>query len=178
MRYYLMEQDAGYTDIPKPLDWFKIMTCNNSKKSSIDNISNREIFYMKVTEQTVFPDILCYPLFMVSRKIKDCLMLYEPNLKFKEIILLDQNKRIFKNYFMTELKQIDCLTSNSEYTFAHAELKKIELDQFKIKDRTIFEIKGPQKKYIVARLDTVESILRRGNPAVSIRELPCVCARE
>lgn len=76
------------------------------------------------------------------------------------------------NGYITQIKKIDCLTSNSEYTFAHAELRTIELDENKVGDSCIFEINGPQKRYIVIRLDTIESLLRRGNPGIILTEIP------
>lgn len=170
MRYYILEQDMGYADIPKLMNWFVHLTASNTKSPDIKNLHNREIITMQTDEDTVCADILFSPIFMISDTVKECLALYEPNMQFKEIILLDQKRRKMQNYFLPSLEEIDCLTSRSEYTFGHVDLKYIELDKNRIGDKSIFKLKGVEKNYIIARLDVVESLLRRGGKGIMVRE--------
>ena len=64
-----------------------------------------------------------------------------------------------------------CLTPKSEYTFGHMDLKYIEIDKDKVGDKAVFKLKGVEKSYIIARLDMVESLLRRGGKGIMVREI-------
>lgn len=171
MRYYILEQDKGYKELPKLINWFEQLTASNTKKPDINNIRNREIFKIEPNENTSYLDMLFFPFFMVTDKIRECLQLYEPNIKFKEIILLDRKNKKMQNYFIPSVTELDCLTANSEYTFGHVDLKYIEIEERKAGKKAIFKIKGVEKSYIIARLDVVESLLRRGAKGLMIRKV-------
>ena len=171
MRYYILEQDKGFTDVPKLVNWFEHLTVANTRKPDIQNIHQREIFQMQSGEDTVYVDILFSPILMVSDTVKECMALYEPNIQFKEVILLNQKRRRMQNYFLPSLEEIDCLTPKSEYTFGHMDLKYIEIDKDKVGDKAVFKLKGVEKSYIIARLDMVESLLRRGGKGIMVREI-------
>lgn len=171
MRYYLITQDKGYIKVPKILDAYKVLSLNNTKPPSAKNLERRTIITMKAEEDTVYTDILTGSLFLVSETMKECMELFEPNLKFKEIILLEQTRREKQHYFLPQLQELDCLTENSEYGFGHMELTKIEIAEEKLKDKAIFRIAGMEKDYIIARLDMVESLLRRGIKGMALEEV-------
>ena len=84
MRYFLLEQDKGYTDIPVPLGWYEILAPGKAMES-LKKLPRRTIFKIKTGENTVFLDFMTDPVVMVSEKVKECLELYEPNIPFKEI---------------------------------------------------------------------------------------------
>lgn len=170
MRYFLLEQDEGYINIPRPVNWFKKLTPGRAMES-VKKLPNREIFGVETGEDPVFLDLMTDPLVLVSEKVKKCLSLYEPNMPFKEIVLLDRTKRVAQNYFVPTLAEIDCLTKNSEYTNWNYDLKYIELEKRKLRDKAIFTIKGPQKQKIVIRLDAAESLLRRGAKGLMLKEV-------
>lgn len=107
---------------------------------------------------------------MVTEKVKKCLKLYEPNMPFKEIVLLDRQKKMAQNYFVPRFVELDCLTKRSEYTNWNYDLKYTELDGKKVGDKAIFTIKGPEKRNIVVRLDVAESLLRRGAKGFLLKE--------
>lgn len=178
MRYYILEQDKGYKELPKLINWFEQVTASKTKKPDINNIRNREIFKIEPNENTTYSDMLFFPFFMVTDKIKDCLQLYEPNLKFKEIILLDRKYKRMQNYFIPSLSELECLTVNSEYTFGHVDLKYIEIEESAVEKKAIFKIKGVEKSYILARLDVVESLLRRGAKGLMVREVDVLRSKE
>ena len=169
MRYFIIEQDKGYTDIPESVSWFQKLGPGDAMKS-VQNFPDREIFMVKTGDSPVFIDFITEPMVMVTERVKKCLQLYEPNLPFKEIVLLDSKKRMARNYFVPRFSELDCLTGRSEYTNWNYDLKYAELDVGKIKDKAVFTIKGPQKRNIVIRLDVAESLLRRGAKGFLLRE--------
>lgn len=171
MRYYLISQDKGYTNVPKMMDIFKTLSVNHAKQASVANLERRTIITMKTEANAVNIDILTGGFFLVSETVKECMALYEPNMTFKEIILLDKNRKVKQHYFLPAFSEIDCLTENSEFYFGHMELKKIEIEEEKLKDKAVFRIAGVEKDYIIARLDVVESLLRRGIKGMAIEEI-------
>lgn len=171
MRYYLIIQDKGYINVPKMESVYQKLSDNGSKPPSVNNLKRRSIIEMKSKKETIFPDILVGGLFLVSEKSKECISLFEPNMHFKEIILLDKRRKVKQHYFLPIFFEVDCLTKNSEFSFGHMELKKIEIDESKLKDKAIFRIAGIEKNYIIARLDMIESLLRRGIKGMALEEI-------
>ncbi len=170
MRYFLLEQDRGYVNIPVPSDWFSKLTPGKAMES-LRRFPDREIFRVKTGEDSVFLDIMAEPFLMMSEKVKKCIALFEPNMPFREIVLLDGEKRRVKNYFVPFLTNLDCLAEESEYTNWNYDLKKAVLDSGVIKDKAIFTIKGPQKQNTVVRLDVAESLLRRKAKGFMLKEV-------
>ncbi len=169
MRYFILYQDKGYTNIPRPVKWFQKLGPGDAMKS-IQKFPDREIFMIETGEDPLFIDIMTEPVIMVTEKVKKCLQLYEPNIPFKEIVLLDRKKRITQNYFVPKFVELDCLTGRSEYTNWNYDLKYAELDRRKIGDKAIFTVKGPEKRNIIIRLDAAESLLRRGAKGFMLKE--------
>lgn len=170
MRYFLLEQDKGYTDIPMPLGWFDILAPGKAMES-LKRLPRRTIFQIRTGEEPIFLDFLTDPVVMVSEKAKECIEMFEPNIPFKEIILLDREKRITRGYFVPFFTELDCLAGESEYTNWKYDLKRAVLDGDKLKDKAIFTVKGPQKLNIVIRLDVAESLLRRSVKGLMLKEV-------
>lgn len=170
MRYFLLEQDKGYTDIPVPLGWYEILAPGKAMES-LKKLPRRTIFKIKTGENTVFLDFMTDPVVMVSEKVKECLELYEPNIPFKEIVLLDRRKKMSRGYFVPFLTELNCLAEESEYTNWNYDLKKAVLDGSKLKDKAVFTVKGPQKLNIAVRLDAAESLLRRSVKGLMFKEM-------
>ncbi len=142
MRYFLLEQDKGYTDIPVPLGWYEILAPGKAMES-LKKLPRRTIFKIKTGENTVFLDFMTDPVVMVSEKVKECLELYEPNIPFKEIVLLDRRKKMSRGYFVPFLTEL----------------------------KAVFTVKGPQKLNIAVRLDAAESLLRRSVKGLMFKEM-------
>ena len=51
MRYFLLEQDKGYTDIPVPLGWYEILAPGKAMES-LKKLPRRTIFKIKTGEYT------------------------------------------------------------------------------------------------------------------------------
>lgn len=169
MRYFILEQDKGYTDIPEPVNWFQKLGPGDAMKS-VQKFPDREIFMVKTGDSPLFIDFMTEPMVLVTEKVKKCLKLYEPNMPFKEIVLLDRQKKMAQNYFVPRFVELDCLTKRSEYTNWNYDLKYTELDGKKVGDKAIFTIKGPEKRNILVRLDVAESLLRRGAKGFLLKE--------
>lgn len=170
MRYFLLEQDKGYANVPRPVNWFDKLAPGKVMES-LRRLPDREIFRVETGENTAFIDYMSDPFVMVSDRMKKCLSLFEPNMLFREIVLLDGERRAVQNYFVPFFPELECLTEKSEYTNWNYDLKYIELDESKLRDKAVFTLKGPQKQNTIIRLDAVESLLRRGSEGFMLKEV-------
>lgn len=170
MRYFLLEQDRGYTDIPRPVNWFDVLAPGKVMES-LKTLPERENFRVEAGEETVFLDLLTDPMVMVSEKVKECIELYEPNMPFKEIVLISRKRGMSKRYFVPFFTELDCLAKETVFTNWEYDLIKAVLDGQRLKDKAIFTVKGPQKLNIVIRLDAAESLLRRSVKGLMLKEV-------
>lgn len=161
MRYYLMEEDKLYTRVPRMKDLHKYIDVRDIEQGNYYKIPKRFLLRLEEEKDINFIDIIVNPIFIVVASIKNLFQMFEPNLSFKEVILLEQVYSKMETYYFPTLELIDCLSSQSIYNLDHSELKKIVLREDLIKDKSIFAIKGIRKRYIIARLDVVEAMLRR-----------------
>lgn len=171
MRYYWIKEDKNYTPAPQIKNWFRAFDIRKLKPGYYKEIPKRMLFYIEGNPNTIFTDIIVSPFFLVSEKIKDCLQLFEPNLEFKEFILLDRNNRKAQEYFLPQLSEQNCLTKNSEFNLDHSKLNYIELNPEEIKEKAIFTLAEVKSRYVIARLDVIESILRRNAKGLCIEEV-------
>lgn len=171
MRYYWVKENKNYTLAPQIKNWFSALDIRKLKPGYYKDIPKRMLFYIEENPNTIFTDILVSPFFLVSEKIKDCLQLFEPNLEFKEFILLDQRNRRAQEYFLPQLSEMSCLTANSQFNLDRSRLKYIELDQESIKEKAIFTLGEVKSRYVIARLDVIEGMLRRNVKGLCIEEV-------
>ncbi len=52
-----------------------------------ENLKDKMIFDVSVTDNTIFPDIMKNPILMISAKMRDIIYMYEKHIFFKEIFL-------------------------------------------------------------------------------------------
>lgn len=87
--------------------------------------------------------------------------LYEPNVQFKQIILLDKKNGLVGEYALPLLITKQVLSSKSEFTNYHTVLKKMVLEKQLLGDTAVFWVDGVPREAGVWRLDIVESLLIR-----------------
>lgn len=166
MRYYQIQQDSKYINEPRIKGWYSKQEILRLKKREYQGLKERMLFRVKESTDTIFMDVLTFPLFLVSEKLQKCMQKYEPNLHFRTIILLDQVNRQVGEYFLPELKVIDCMVQETSGV-----MDKITIDPDEVKDTAIFTIAGEKQDYIIARLDIVESFYRRNVKGLMVEEV-------
>jgi hypothetical protein len=157
-----MEEDKKYVNKPQIQNWMKIIEPRDLYNSNFSKIPKRILLHIKPNKDTIFVDVITMPFLLVSKRIYEVLKKYEPNLPFKEIILLDKTYGKVEEYFMPILEKKDCLSDKSEFNLDHSVLKRAVMDCKKVEDRCIFTFKNGPSNICVIRMDLAESILRRG----------------
>lgn len=168
-----METDRNYTKLPVIKDLHKNIDARDLHKNSYYKIPKRMLLKIMGDPDTQYTDIIVQPMFLISERIKNVLEKYEPNLNYKEIILLDQQYGRAEKYFLPTIEGIDCLEEESEFNLDHSILNKIVIDSNKTEDKCIFAISGVKNRHIIVRLDFVESILRRNGKGFRLKEIEC-----
>lgn len=174
MRYFLLEADKGYTQTPRILNLYKQIDVRDLKKGSYYKIPKRLLLRINGNKDTVYTDVITQPIFLISELMKKVLEKYEPNLNYKETVLLDQEYGQAERYYLPALEELECLTADSIFNMDRSILHKIVIDIDKTEDKCLFALSGVSNRHIVARLDFVESILRRGAKGLHLKEIETV----
>ncbi|BCJ92610.1 hypothetical protein acsn021_01790 [Anaerocolumna cellulosilytica] len=174
MRYFLLKADKGYTYTPRIVNLHTQIDVRDLKKGSYYKIPKRFLLRIQSNPDTVYTDIITHPLFLISDKIKRVLEKYEPNLNYKEVILLDQEFGRAEKYHLPTLEELECLTPASVFNTDKSILHKIVIDINKSGDKCMFALGEVTNRYVIVRLDFVESMLRRGAKGFTLQEVETV----
>lgn len=174
MRYFIIDVDKRYTDAPTIINWYNKINIDNIKNGIYYNISKRTLLPLRANENIVFIDIIVKPTFLISDKLRKIFEIYDKYLKFKQVALLDSKNEKVELYHIPTIKSVDCLNEKTKFNRDKSIITECYIDYDKVKDLSIFHIKGIKTEYTVIRLDLLESILRRGARGISIKEINLV----
>lgn len=162
MKYYFIMEDKKMIDTPEIMNWYQKLNVEDIKMGTYHKIPNRLVLQIKSNSNIFFPEVLFYPCFMIGKKIKDILKLYEPTMRYKEVILLDVQNEKSSVYYIPYLEEIDCLDKEkTQFGNFKGTIEKGTICRKEIGDTCVFYLKHNNNKYYVARQDFLESMLRR-----------------
>ena len=163
MRYFMLKQDERITDMPYQQDLFEKIDLRHISASKAGLIPARTLIRLRPSKNTVFPDVLCNPVLLVTREMRDVIKVFDQYLVFRQVVCLDPENQMVQLYFMPMLEDIDCLSDKSEYVNeSRATLSKAVIMRSPIRDKSLFQIKHNTKRISIIRLDLAESLLTRG----------------
>lgn len=171
MKYFLLERDENFINAPEIINWFKQVDEKLLHKGSYHKLDERTAIKIKSNKNVEFPDVISYPFLLITKDVKKVLELYSPNTNFKVFMLYETKFGINNQYYLPTLDEIDCLHQNSIVTIDKSAIKKIVLDKTKLKDQPLFFISGVSKRYAIARMDFIESILRKDVHGIQLTEV-------
>jgi hypothetical protein len=160
MRDFVLKQDARITDIPYTKDFFEKIDVRNVSAESGEMLPPQTLIGLRPSKFTVFPDILCTPILLLTYAAQNIVKLYNDRIDYRRIIYLDQINESVNLYFMPLLEIVDCLSARSEYVNAgRGAFSKVVLKAEPIEDECIFSVKNRTQRITVIRLDLAESFL-------------------
>ncbi|AOR23487.1 imm11 family protein [Clostridium taeniosporum] len=171
MDYFLLKQDKRYSNTPQILNLFKKFNTKDLNLVKADNIEDNNILYVKSAQGIEYLDILNIPIFLVSEELQRILSKYNSNIVFKMVALTDYKNLEQYIYYLPIFEEVQALNEESEFNLNKTIVKKIVLDENKIKNKKIFKIKESDKTLIVVRLDVAESLLRRDFKGILLERL-------
>ena len=110
-------------------------------------------------------------MFLVSEEVKKILEKYDPNTIFKTIVLTDFKKSIQVIYYLPIFEEFEALSEDAEMNLNKTVVKKLILNEQKIKNKKVFKLKESSKTMIIIRLDVAESILRRDFDGIELEKV-------
>ena len=171
-RYFLIGTDESYEPVPLMIDVRKsikeeyLEEGESYKQARISLVNIRDSF----DEQVKYPDIMDRGIFMLSDEAYEIFKLYEPATVIKRVLLMKENSNELYEYIIPILKRIDCLSNRSTFIRGRYIDKGILIGK-NIPDVALFKIPNVDGMCTVARLDFVESLLKRGMKGICLQTL-------
>lgn len=171
MKYFLIESDASLINKPELINWYKIIDKKSIDDGKYNKLDDKTAVYIKANKDTIFYDVVASPIFIVKKELKELISLFEPNLGYKQLILVDKENSQMEQYYIPELVRIDCLDKSTIYNIDKSVIKEGVIDTSKLLDKAIFRIKNIKTTNIVVRMDLLEAMLKRDYRGFTVREL-------
>lgn len=172
MMYFIVQTSPLCPLLPHFLDWKEVIDPQHIKVGHSHHLPVRQKIYYKSEETMVFPDLITYPFRMISPPMKNVIAMYQPETIFKEMVLVDQNSKISgeaRIYYIPILEELDCL--DRETLAKPGPLKNPAISPYKQISQDIFLVRKGHDAYMMANLDVVESMLRRGVSGIELMEV-------
>ena len=167
MKYFLLS--AVNTSAPIVTDWFNKVTPKESLNHTLNGLNNWTLLQFKGVPEMLDMDIFTLPTFMVSETIEKVIAMYEPYIKWRRVVLFHKESQAHRIYAIPMLEELECSYKRSEAL--NKRNYKVSISRDMIKNRVIFRIAGADSALIAARLDLVESILRRPVRGIELEEI-------
>jgi hypothetical protein len=174
MKYFMLETDKSNNNLPQIIDWYSRIDERNMIPERYQHIQFRTMMKMNANASTDFNALIVKPFLLLNGEAKELLSKFEPNMQYKEIILVNQPNHLMNQYFFPLLEVVDCLTPDSERNMDHSNLVKGKLDKSKLEDQAIFMLSELKNRHIVIRMDLAEALLRRSIYGYQLNEIEVV----
>ncbi|SFR87165.1 hypothetical protein [Anaeromicropila populeti] len=174
MKYFVAELDKNYAHAPQVINWFPDFQVEKLHKDTQYEIPFRTSLKIKPDPEVEFTDIISYPCFGVSELVYQILQKFEPNTIVKEMMVYDSKNQKVNLYYIPILEEVDCLTEQSVFNMDHSLLKKIVINENKIRDKSLFHLAGVKNHYTIMRLDLAEALLRRNVKGLTLLEIEVI----
>lgn len=161
MEYFLIAQDQEYNNAPIINDIFNKMNGRHKENSDYNKLDSNEVLTLKKQSVIEYIDWIDRQILLISEKTKNVIKLYLPYTQFKNVMLHNKEQKNNQLYYIPEIKLVNCLSENSTWNFDESGLTNIILEESNIPNLPIFQIADVRSRYIIGRLDIVESFLRR-----------------
>lgn len=171
MEYFLITQDQEYNNPPIINGLFNIMNGKHKQHSDYNRLDSNTLLTLKKQFVVEYSDWIDRQILLISEKTKKVIEFYMPYMQFKNIVLHDNEKMNNKLYYIPSLKSINCLSEDSTWNFDKSGLKNIILEHSKVPNIPIFQIADVRDRYIICRLDLVESLLRRNVEGIKFSKI-------
>ncbi|MDR0266765.1 hypothetical protein [Paenibacillus sp.] len=150
--YYLLKDDHRiiYKVDPPRLDLPK----------SFNQLPSVSVIPVDQASDGQYLDWLSKPWPMMSDEMKNILSLYNPQMEYKQVDLIDRKNYLQHTYWSFYVPPEDCLSPKTDF-YPNGSLKSLVVDREKIKKHHFISIQGIREPLYLVSLDAAESLLRR-----------------
>lgn len=173
MKYYLISTDYN-NPFPEIINWYKKIDPRQINVKNFGKISQWTLLEMNADKETVFPDILSDPYFLLSAAAMDLVRDYEPDIKATGVRLCNYENLLNKEYYLPLLPVVCCLSEKSDFIHKDMDIRKGVIIQEKTKDRSLFRLGGIEADRVAVRMDLLEILLRREAYGLQLEELEVI----
>lgn len=159
MRYYLLQTPDFFTDEIDIIDFHKKVGFNSFYNDKLYNLPSRCILYINHKEYAFYSDIVLEPIPLFSEKAWDAVQLFMGNVFHAHFILMDKETRIHKNYYCPSFRRIK---GKTEFFKDKPGKVNVYLMEPMPRDLPFVYLKDGDRIQILAALDILESLMRRG----------------
>lgn len=138
-----------------------------------NQIQDISVLFTLGDKDSVYPDVVDAPVFLVSDALKKLLSAYDPEVMYRRVVLNQVKERMQKKYWLLLTEKIDCLDECSEQ-HANGWDKRIVLNRERIGRRRVFKVNGIRVPRVFVNLEVSESILRREFKGIVLRPVEVV----
>lgn len=170
--YFEMEQDKRIHNRFRFRD-MESTTRGEFDPEEFDQIQEISVLFTLGDGDSIYPDVVDTPVFMVSDAMKKLLAPYDPNVIYRRVMLNQRGEGIQKKYWLLLSDKLDCLDESAEQ-YANGWDKRIVLDRKRIGQRRIFKVSGIHTPRVFVNLEVSESILRREFEGIVLRPVEVV----
>ncbi len=126
----------------------------------VSRIQDITVLFVEGDEDSIYPDVIEAPVYMVSDRLKKVLEMYDATAVYRKVILNQRDENIQRTYWLMIAEKIDCLDESSEW-YPNGWNKKAVLERGKTKGRKVFRADGMMHSKVFVHVDVSESIMRR-----------------
>lgn len=173
MRYFIMKQDHNLTYSFKLRDFQMTGPHYTFYKEDAKRVKDISFLYVEGKGDEAYGDFIQNPLYMIAEKIQGVFDMYEDDLIFKKVVLINKEAQKQNVYFHVITDHIEVLSDKSLF-YPDGKAKKIILDHNKIGIHHIFQNKELKEDYLFVSLEVVESLLRRKVQGILFEEVEVI----
>lgn len=170
--YFTMEEDKRIRNRIRFRD-IESSTMGEFRPEEFEKIQEITVLFMEGDSDSIYPDVIETPVYMVSDRLKKFLEAYDPEVLYRRVVMNQPAENRQETYWLLLTKKLDCLDESSEW-HPNGWDKRIVLNKKQIGKRRVFKAEGMQTPRVFVNLDVAEGILRRDFNGILFREAESV----
>ncbi|MGC5327306.1 serine protease [Brevibacillus sp. SYSU BS000544] len=157
MNYFMLTQDLRNPDAVEPVGVSQLLDQERQDRHSAEEIV--QIPVRKKGNQDFIDFIQC-PQPLLSDRLKQTMIKFEPRIKLRPLTLIDQSGGRQKTYWHMTPPKVNCLSERTEF-HKDGSLKRLLIEEEKAARHRILQIDGIREPIVLVNLELAESLLRR-----------------
>ncbi len=169
-RFFIMRQDRTLPDCIQLRDFNICGKRHIFHKNDAERINETTVLYLSENTGETAPDFIQSPVCMVTGMARKVLDMYQDDLIFKKVALINKEKGTELLYYQVLMDEMEGLPDQIERYPDQTE-KKIVIDEKKVGEHKVFRLADSRMKDPIVHIDVVESLLRRYPVGILFQEV-------
>jgi|GEM_PF-520085 len=136
----------------------------------LEQVSSMTVLFVEGNTESVYPDFIQSPVFLVSDRMKRIIEPYDNTVTYKQVVFNQVKERRQEIFWLIAPSQISCIHQQTKY-HPNGWIKHLVLDEQRMENRRIIQVKLLPKPELIFNLDVCEAIMRRDFIGVKFRNI-------